>query len=107
MARLVPRFYFNLCDGAEFVKDDEGIELSDYAAARRKAVEGLRGVMAGDLLTGDLNTASFIEIEDESHELIELVSFADVVRMRDEPHIRLDEQPSVGRARNRHIRGLD
>jgi hypothetical protein len=84
----VPRFYFNLCNGAEFAEDPEGMVLEDYAAARRKAVESLRGVMSGDLLMGDLNTASFIEIEDEQHELVETVSFADVVSLRNEPHIR-------------------
>ena len=84
----MPRFYFNLCNGAEFAEDPEGIELADYAAARRKAVDSLRGVMAGDLLMGDLNTASFIEIEDEQRELIETVSFAEVVSLRDEAHTR-------------------
>lgn len=84
----MPRFYFNLCNGAEFAEDEEGLELADYAAARRKAVESLRGVMAGDLLMGDLNTASFIEIENERHEFIETVSFSEVVNLRDEPHVR-------------------
>jgi hypothetical protein len=84
----VPRFYFNLCNGAEFAEDPEGVELADYAAARRKAVESLRGVMSGDLLMGDLNTASFIDIEDDEHELIETVFFADVVSLRNEPHVR-------------------
>lgn len=86
MRRVVPRFYFNLCNGAEFTEDEEGVELADDAAARGKAVESLRGVMAGDLPMGDLNTASFIEIEDERRELIETVSFADVVNLRDESH---------------------
>lgn len=52
-----------------------GSNLQTTPAARRKAVESLRGVMSGDLLMGDLNTASFIEIEDDLHELIETVSF--------------------------------
>lgn len=82
----MPRFYFNLCNGAEFAEDPEGIELADYAAARRKPVESLRGVMAGDVLMGDLNTV--IEIEDEQRELIETVSFTEVVSLRDEPHTR-------------------
>lgn len=86
--RVVQRFYFNLCNGLEFTEDEEGAELADFAAARRKAVESLRGVMAGDLLMGDMNTASFIEIEDERHELIESVSFSDVVKLRDESHVR-------------------
>ena len=85
---LLPRFYFNLCNGAEFAEDPEGMELADHAAARRKAVESLRGVMSGDILMGDLNTASFIEIEDEQRDLIEAVSFADVVSLRNEPHAR-------------------
>ena len=88
MRRLVPRFFFNLCNGSEFTEDEEGIELADSAAAHRKAVESLRGVMAGDLLLGDLNTASFIEIEDEKRELIETVSFTQVVSLRDECHVR-------------------
>ena len=84
----MPRFYFHLCNGAEFVEDEEGIDLPGNAAAHQKAVDSLRDVMAGDLLGGDLNTASFIEIEDEQHEYIETVSFGDVVRLRDERHVR-------------------
>lgn len=84
----MPRFYFNLCNGAEFTEDAEGTELADHAAAHRRAIDSLRGVMAGDLLMGDLNTASFIEIEDEQRDLIETVSFSEVVNLRDEPHVR-------------------
>ena len=89
----MPRFYFNLCNGAEFTEDAEGAELADYAAARRTAIASLRDVMAGDLLMGDLNTASFIEIEDEQRELIETVSFTEVVNLRDEPHVRNGAKP--------------
>ena len=84
----MPRFYFNLCNGAEFTEDAEGTELADYTAAHRRAMDSLRDVMAGDLLMGDLNTASFIEIEDEQRDLIETVSFTEVVTLRDEPHVR-------------------
>ena len=91
----MPRFYFNLCNGAEFAEDPEGVDLENYAAARRTAIQNLRGVMSGDLLMGDINTASFIEIEDEERELIETVSFADVVTLRNEPHVRrAAEQPA-------------
>ena len=83
------RFYFNLCNGLEFTEDEEGAEFADYAAARRNAVRSLRDVMSGDLLMGDLNTASFIEIENGQHEFIETVSFTDVVKLRNEPHLRV------------------
>jgi hypothetical protein len=81
----VPRFYFNLCNGAEFTEDNEGAEHADFAAARASAIASLRDVMAGDIRMGDLNTACFIEIEDEQRELIETVSFGDVVSLRSEP----------------------
>lgn len=42
--------------------------------------------MAGDRRMGDINTASFIEIENEWYEVVELVLFADSVRVRDKPH---------------------
>ena len=101
---MVPRFYFNLCNGAEFAEDEEGAELQDHAAAYRKAVDGLRGVMAGDLLAGDLNTASFIEIENEQHELITTVSFADVVKLRKEAFRGRDAQGRDRMAANPQIR---
>ena len=85
---VVPRFYFNLCNGSEFAEDEEGTDLPNFAAARQRAVASLRDVMAGDLRMGDLNIASFIEIEDEQHELVETVSFGDVVKLREEPHHR-------------------
>jgi hypothetical protein len=85
---LVPRFYFHLCNGLEFAEDQEGVDLADYAAAHRNAVLSLRGVMSGDLLKGDVNTASFIEVKDGQHNLIETVSFADVVTLRNAPHRR-------------------
>ena len=84
----MPRFYFNLCNGTEFAEYLEGVELPDYAAALRKAMESLRDVISGDVLMGDLNTASFIEIENEQRQLIETVFFADVVSLRNEPHAR-------------------
>jgi hypothetical protein len=84
----VPRFYFNLCNGSEFAEDEEGVELANFEAAHSAAVASLRGVMAGDLLMGDLNTASFIEIEDEDHNLLDTVFFDKVVQMRNDPHLR-------------------
>jgi hypothetical protein len=101
---LIPRFYFHLCNGLEFAEDEEGVELADYAAARRNAVNGLRGVMSGDLLMGDVNTASFIEVEDENHQLVETVSFADVVSLRNVPHRRRPEQSRATMAGKPQVR---
>ena len=40
-----------------------------------------------------MNTASFIEIEDAQRDLIETVSFAEVVNLRDEAHVRNGAKP--------------
>ncbi len=75
----MPLFYLNLGTGAEFVEDDEGVELSDSAAARSKAIVSLRDVLAGDVRSGLLNKAYCIEIENEKHELVSIVGFDDVL----------------------------
>lgn len=77
-------FYFNLCSGTEFVEDGQGVELLDYAAAHQVAVKSLRGVMAGDLMSGEMNTATFVEIEDERHNLLETIFFDEAVKLREE-----------------------
>lgn len=78
-------FYFHLCSGDEFVEDQEGTEAADAQAAYLTAVQSLRGVMAGDVLRGYLNIASFIEIEDEQRSLVRTVPLTEVVALRDEP----------------------
>lgn len=82
----VPCFYFNFGSGSEFAEGEEGFELADFEAAHAQAVEGLRGIVASDLLDGTLNTAAFVEIEDEQRNLIATVFFEEVVKLREEPH---------------------
>jgi hypothetical protein len=75
------RFYLHLFNGGEVVEDEEGTELADLATARAKALEGLRDVLAGDLLRGYLDTASFIEVEDEQRQVVATISFEDAVSL--------------------------
>jgi hypothetical protein len=77
----VPRFYFHLCNGGGFAEDEEGTEHQDLAAARANAIRGLRDIMAGELQQGDLNLGSFIEIEDENHQLLMTVPFEEAVKV--------------------------
>jgi hypothetical protein len=75
----MPVFFFHLCNGNGFVEDEEGQELSDAPTARTKAVEAMRDLISGEVRNGTLNMSSFIEIEDDHHELIETVTFADAI----------------------------
>lgn len=80
----MPIYYLHICNGTGFVEDEEGSDCADLEAARQAAAEGLRDILAGELRDGALNTASFIEIEDENHKLVATVSFQDVVRVTSE-----------------------
>jgi hypothetical protein len=88
MVSEMSRFYLHLCNGAEVVEDEEGVECHDAATAKAKALEALRDVLAGDLLRGSVNTASFIDVEDEQRQLIARVSFANAVTLESQPCVR-------------------
>jgi hypothetical protein len=81
---VVPTFYFHLSDADGFFEDEDGRELSDAEEAYKEALRGLRDLMAGGMQSGEVNLASFIEIEDESHELIATVFVQDAVRLTDQ-----------------------
>jgi hypothetical protein len=78
----MPRFYFHVCDGTGFVEDEEGVELRDIDAARTEAVKGARSIMAEDLQRGQLDLSSFIEVEDERHELLFTLMFSEAVDIK-------------------------
>lgn len=78
----MPRFYLHVCNGNGFVEDEEGQELADAAAARQQAIVSAREIMAHDLRGGELNLASFIEVEDEEGKLLFTLPFGDVVEFR-------------------------
>jgi len=73
------RFYLHVCNGNGFTEDEEGSDYPDIQAARAAAVAGLRDIMASELKRGELNLASFVEIEDEHHKLVLTVNFTDAV----------------------------
>lgn len=77
----VPIFYFHVHDAGTICEDDEGRELADIEEARAEAVRGLRDLMAGGMQSGELNLACFVEIEDQSRELVATVRLEDAVRI--------------------------
>src|SRR3954471_1664376 len=58
------RYYFDTRDGAEFVRDDLGIELDGIEAARDEATRGLAD-FARDALPGSLRRQLSIHVRDE------------------------------------------
>jgi hypothetical protein len=80
------RFFMHICDGGGFFEDQEGCEHPDQAAAYRAAIDGLRDVLAGELRNGQLNLASFVEVEDERHAHLFRVTTRDAVAVTDKPY---------------------
>lgn len=77
-------FYFHICDGHNFDEAQEGRDLPDRKTARHAAIDGLRDILAHAVCDGDANLAAFIEVEDENHELLFIVSVEDAVKLRSE-----------------------
>lgn len=73
----VPRFFFHLCNGSGFTGDPEGQELPDIEAARSIALAAAREVMAHEIKDGELNLASYIEVEDATGEYLFRLCFED------------------------------
>ena len=78
----MPRFYLHICDGVGFVEDTEGHELPNVDAARLKAIEGARDLIASEVRDGVMNLSSFIEVEDEDHTHLFTLSFGEAVTIR-------------------------
>ncbi|MEA3071401.1 MAG: hypothetical protein QOD29_2847 [Alphaproteobacteria bacterium] len=64
-ARGMPRYFFDTRDGANFVRDDEGIELDGFGAARDEATAGLAD-LAHDALPGAIRRELAVEVRDDA-----------------------------------------
>lgn len=76
----MPRFFFHVCDDVA-VRDDEGLELRDAAAARLEAVAGIRGLICDEVKKGRLNLRHRVDVEDEAGRPVLSIAFEDAVRI--------------------------
>lgn len=60
----MPRFFFHLVDGADVVRDEEGMELPSVATAIAKAHHAARAIAAGEIMEGKLCLHHRIEVTD-------------------------------------------
>ena len=75
----VTRFYFHVCEGKEFIEDEEGQDLPGPEDAKRVAVHSARSLMAEDLQHGELNLSSSIEVDAGGGKHLFTVTFDEVV----------------------------
>ena len=70
--------YFNLTEGSKTFIDDEGLEVSDIAEAKRRAVVAARALIAAQVQDGFLDTAARIDIADAYGDIRMTVLFSEV-----------------------------
>jgi hypothetical protein len=80
----VPRYFFHICNGSGFIEDDEGQELDSDDVARNIAMASARDVMSNDIRDGQLDLASFIEVEDDEGKLLFTLTFVEAVNIKSE-----------------------
>ena len=81
----MPRYFLHICNGSAFTEDEVGKEFPSVLEARKAAIKGIREVMAEELRNGEINIASYIEIEDEQRQLVRTVAFTEAVAVKSDP----------------------
>lgn len=74
------RYFFHLREPGAHVRDDEGAELADHAAARAYALESVRDIISMEVRRGVIPLSHAIEIADAAGNVVETIPYADAVR---------------------------
>lgn len=76
------RYYFNMYEcGTQLVPDEDGIEVSGPEAIREQAVREARGVMAAEIMEGNLCLGCRIDVYNENRQLVLTLPFRDAVKL--------------------------
>ncbi len=73
------RLHLHLYDRGAIIRDREGCDCADVAAARAVAIAAIRDVLAADVREGSLNLTGSIAICDADEVLLATVPFCDAV----------------------------
>ncbi len=65
----MPRFYFDVHEGARFIPDDEGLELADLDRAEREAAKAVAEIGRDRLPSGEARDIG-IEVRDEHRQRV-------------------------------------
>lgn len=67
--RAVPRFFFDVREGARFIPDDEGLEFANLDQAEREAATAVAEIGRDRLPCGEAREIT-IEVRDEHHRFV-------------------------------------
>ena len=75
----MPRFYFHLRAGDQFIRDDDGQDFADLSAAKLEAISSAREIVAGAIRSGHASVPDAFVIADETAQEIDIVPLAMVL----------------------------
>lgn len=78
------RYFFDLAEHGDLIEDEEGVELPDISAARRRAFKEARSIMMGDVTAGRLDLSARIIVRTEAGTVLE-VGFDEVLEITHPP----------------------
>lgn len=75
------RFYFHIRNHEEFVRDEEGVEMSNARAALEEAEDAAREILAEKVRKGEVIDGNRFEVHDELGTRLFTLPFRDVLRL--------------------------
>ena len=78
----MPRFFLHICNRDIQATDDEGRDFPDLDAARAAAIEGIRSILADEILSGTIDLRGEIRIADEYGYRLATVSYSEALQIR-------------------------
>jgi hypothetical protein len=77
----MPLFYLHLHNSVGFVRDEEGRDFPDLAAARAEAIKSIRSLLAEDLRHGRLDLRGRLDVAGADGEILATVAFGEAVEV--------------------------
>ncbi|HEX8257921.1 MAG TPA: hypothetical protein VF589_09825 [Allosphingosinicella sp.] len=77
----MPRFHLHQRGGVRDFTDEDGQDLPGLTAAHQHAIDGIRSILADEILHGRLPLGERIDIEDEAGRVLLSVDFAESFRL--------------------------
>jgi len=77
----MPRYHFHVCNGDGFTENKVVQDFAGPEAARAEAIRIARSIMSDELQSGQMNLASFVEIEEEGGNLLATITFPEAVEI--------------------------
>lgn len=82
----MPRYYLHVHNSIGVTRDEEGQELANLDEAETIAIEGVRSILAAEVMEGRIDLRGRIGIVGHGDEVMRTIGFPNIVQvLRDDP----------------------